>query len=310
MADRPILFSTPMVRALLDGRKTQTRRIITKRAALDALDVFGLSMLMQPGCADLLSYACGDRLWVREAHYLTDDGTAASVVFAADGIDVAEHRAAIEDMQRQYGLPDDWARPHLKLRPSIHLPRWASRLTLTVTDVRVQRLQEISEVDARAEGAWIAQHSGRVSYDYATMAVAGIWFATARGWYCDLWDSIHGTGAWDANPWVAPTPSLSNTATSTRCAMQPDAIDTGISITIRGVSLTIERRDSVEGRWEIDFAGSITLAERTAIGKIAAASRHRAVVAKARVRLEQIDDERAELEALLADDEVRHAPSD
>lgn len=92
--------------------------------------------------------------------------------------------------------------------------------------------------------------------------------------------------------------------------MQPDAIDTGISITIRGVSLTIERRDSVEGRWEIDFAGSITLAERKAIGKIAAASRHRAAVASARKRLAEMDDERAELEALLADDEVRHAPSD
>ncbi len=87
--------------------------------------------------------------------------------------------------------------------PSIHMPRRFSRLTLVVTDVRVQRLQDVSEEDALAEGAYVAPRSRRVADSYAAMAVAGHWFASARTWYADLWDRINGPGAWDANPWVA-----------------------------------------------------------------------------------------------------------
>ncbi len=92
--------------------------------------------------------------------------------------------------------------------------------------------------------------------------------------------------------------------------MRADTIDTGVSITVCGMRLTIERRDRAEGRWEIDFAGSVTPDERATIDKIVAAARHRAAVANARNRLAEMNDERAELEALLADDEARHAPSD
>ena len=80
-------------------------------------------------------------------------------------------------------------------RPSIHMPRWASRLTLTVTDVRVQRLQEISEEDARAEGAYPCEGG----WSYGGSPLAG---TTARGAFYCLWNSLHGPDAWSANPWV------------------------------------------------------------------------------------------------------------
>jgi hypothetical protein len=96
---------------------------------------------------------------------------------------------------------------HGKARVSIHMPRWASRLTLTVTDVRVERLQDISEADCLAEGAKIAGHAnlGRGNSLNGVMVETDQphVLATPRAWYRELWDSINGPGAWDANPWVA-----------------------------------------------------------------------------------------------------------
>ncbi len=208
MADRPIIFSAPMVRALLDGRKTQTRRVLGNsgpgrgRSNIFSAQIgWSDSYVLDPGNANWRErdtpYAPGDRLWVREAFYLTDDGEAEAVVYAEDEGGLAEHREAIRQMQADLRLSDAWAAPHLRLRSPIHMPRWASRLTMTVTDVRVQRVQEISEDDARAEGVLpdgfegYRGHEGTIGYPTAIWA------------FRHIWNSIHGPDAWDANPWVA-----------------------------------------------------------------------------------------------------------
>lgn len=235
MSDKPILFSAPMVRALLDGRKTQTRRILKPWPGMQAKWLTAETLHTSPSChlttvdghlgaqmqhpmagtiqngiaIDTLSpltwvrlpYTHGDRLWVREAHYMTDDGYSEYAVFAEDHGDVAAHLAEMQTLMASH--PNvDWSK-HLRLRSPIHMPRWASRLTLIVTDVRVQRLQDISRGDAVAEG---------IEQDPATMA---FWGADGQGvggattlWahasmaFRDIWNSIHGPAAWGANPWV------------------------------------------------------------------------------------------------------------
>lgn len=188
MTDKPIIFSSPMVRALIEGRKSQTRRLLKKPAAGDALKVFGPAFLMLPGNRDLLPYAPGDRLYVREACAIGWCGENPSHVW---------YRADGEDKH-----PED------KWHPSIHMPRWASRLTLTVTEVRVQRLQEISEADAVAEGAKRGPSGdpffgdlwthGQMAADTAIVT----WAFSACDSYRDLWNSLHGPDAWGSNPWV------------------------------------------------------------------------------------------------------------
>lgn len=164
MTDRPIIFSAPMVRALLYGRKTQTRRAL--KPPYGTLEYLG-GETWRPICTKFFP---GDRLWVREAHVLTPAG----VAYVADG---ADHYGA--------GGP-------LRKRPSIHMPRWASRLTLHVTEVRVQRLHEISAEDVAAEGAC----------ELAFMPPSEADTAEARAVFRSLWNSLHGPDAWDANPWV------------------------------------------------------------------------------------------------------------
>jgi hypothetical protein len=220
MTDKPILFSAPMVRALLEGRKTQTRRL---------LKIKGYKGFFQFGVSDtkgydwtfrradhvwedyphekllgLLPIQVGDRLYVREAHYLTDDGTSEYAIFAEDSADVTAHREEIEDLQIRHPQ-SDWSK-HLRLRPSIHMPRWASRLTLTVTDVRVQRLQDISEADAVAEGIE-RLHGGYHDVDdvylnYLRKSDGFGGSGAGRESFRTLWNSLHGKDAWDANPWV------------------------------------------------------------------------------------------------------------
>ena len=192
MTDRPIIFSAPMVRALLDGRKTQTRRVLPlAHPKFSHQNVLDPDMLVDKqyvwfwdgvhdcvGASWPLPYAPGDRLWVRESALFwrnsRDNSLSHVAAFRADGYE-------LEAGER-------W-------RTSIHMPRWASRLTLTVTDVRVQRLQDISEADAMAEGcdAVLALTIKRPN---------GAHPGNPRECYCDLWNSLHGPGAWDANPWV------------------------------------------------------------------------------------------------------------
>jgi hypothetical protein len=225
MTDHPILFSAPMVRALQDGRKTQTRRIITPGNSLfnggrwsalhkrqewdwEGAWVDGgpspmgnagpyLKLPWQAGDDDFEGSVHriypviqpGDRLWVKEAHYLTDDGDSEYAVYAEDQTAVAEHLEFMARLQRRYPKAD-WSK-HLRLRSPIHMPRWASRITLTVTDVRVQRLQDISEADAVAEGSFEPDE------DFSNYGPKG-----GRSAYRMLWTSLHGPDAWNANPWV------------------------------------------------------------------------------------------------------------
>ena len=178
LKERPILFSGPMVRAILDGSKTQTRRVVKDAQPAG----IGRCHWSNTGWAHLrLSGGCscqpvhcprgtpGDRLWVRETWAHERDGTG-----CPDDTGVL-YRAT------DPGWDDEGT--GLRWRPSIFMPRIASRILLEITDVRVQRLQEISDEDARAEG-----------YDRS--------HAFPREWFALLWERIHGPGSWHANPWV------------------------------------------------------------------------------------------------------------
>lgn len=184
MTERPILLSGPMVRAILDGRKTQTRRLVNERDCSIPLVSLRANTKWSGGgfwseddngvftAPGRCPYgAAGDRLWVRETW--TQDGFLMTPVW---------YRASVPD--DQVGINTRW-------RPSIFMPRWASRITLEVTDVRVQLLQEISEDDARSEGVDCHHHA--VGSDRATY----------RASFGLLWDSINGKrAAWASNPWV------------------------------------------------------------------------------------------------------------
>ena len=203
MKERPILFSGPMVRALLAGRKTQTRRVV-KGEALRWLDEAGFDPTFVADPANLLCpYGVpGDRLWVKETWALHERFTdVARVVYAASqGQSWSEmHRdVPVETAVTRYA-----PKPFQEgLRPSIHMPRWASRLTLEITDVRVERLQDISEADAEAEG--IREPSLPPIHMVSADACGQIdrAKADARFLWQFLWSGINGRDSWDANPWV------------------------------------------------------------------------------------------------------------
>ncbi|APG91105.1 hypothetical protein [Sinorhizobium americanum] len=185
MADRPILFSGPMVQSLLAGRKTQTRRLIKPQPTAPYLENGDWWDETVPGAATpmVVKAYVGDRLWVKETH-------------ARVGDNGDDHMACPDLTKLVYYRADD-VQPELsRWRSSIFMRRQDSRLTLIVTDVRVERLQDISEDDAAAEG-WPAPEQR------ARTGIAEIKDAYPIGWYAWLWDQINGAGAWDANPWVA-----------------------------------------------------------------------------------------------------------
>ena len=180
MKERPILFSGPMVRAILEGRKTQTRRVIKPQPTSDHGLVFEGIAPGKFGAVSDGEITCpygtiGDRLWVKETHHVRDagyvDGTGRDIVYKADDED----------------FPYGWT-------PSIHMPRWASRINLEITGIRVERLQDISEEDAKAEGVGV--HGGW-NADETEYGV------NARGPFSRLWDSINAKRhPWASNPWV------------------------------------------------------------------------------------------------------------
>lgn len=206
--ERPILFSGPMVRALLDGRKTQTRRVVKPRGrnSLFAIEEDGSpfwsdSYIMDRGNAEWRMRECpygvpGDRLWVREA-------------FSYDRLDV-DHDRFMEPWFWADGNPawGDWTRP----KPSIHMPRIYSRLTLEITEVRVERLQDISSEDAVAEGLLVENWTGWGDEPglrgppepdaYKGFAGQIEWTESPVEAYRLLWEHINGAGSWAANPWV------------------------------------------------------------------------------------------------------------
>lgn len=188
MSERPILFSAPMVRAILEGRKTQTRRIVKPQPPADCAPIrvgeFHPTVIDrwgddEPGAPIFGAYdldgewgvRCpygkpGDRLWVREA-WMEWGGTERRV----------DYRATTE-------VP----RPAGGWKPSIHMRRADSRITLEIVAVRVERLNDISEADAEAEGAGIPLVGHEEDF--------------CRWEFRAIWESINGPGSWDANPWV------------------------------------------------------------------------------------------------------------
>lgn len=193
MSEKPILFSAPMVRAILDGRKTQTRRILTTDTD-HTCDELAAKLRCPYG-------APGDRLWVREAFGLAP---ACHDPEPGDPDDWhVIHRATCEPHFEQPWRDEDGNEHRPPWKPSIFMPRWASRITLEVTGVRVERLQDITEEDARAEGvnpsdaAVVFEDAGNGLNQRQDMA------NTARGAFACLWDSINGKRApWASNPWL------------------------------------------------------------------------------------------------------------
>lgn len=225
MKERPILFSGPMVRALLDGSKTQTRRVLKvphenplgKWEVLpwggpnggrtrDGKTVPFQNVIGHTRTGEII--ACprgepGDRLWVREtwqgpllqefevdadpdwhyASHIHQYQNPAHCEYAADGGPKPEYTDA-DDVMRQ-----GW-------RPSIHMPRWASRITLEITRVRVERLQDISDADCVAEGC------GALSAAIGCPMTSAPGETIPRAMFRALWESINGPDSWAANPWV------------------------------------------------------------------------------------------------------------
>lgn len=193
MRERPILFNGAMVRAILAGQKTQTRRVLKMPHGYWETSPNGLTPI-PAGCP---FGQPGDRLWVRETwrpqtiHSCamdTCDCDAVGVTYAADNEWIPH--------TWQNPVPDDWCMPEAAARgnvPSIHMPRWACRIALEITAVRVERLQAISDPDALAEG--IEELNGRYTPNGGSYECR-----TPVGAFHELWTSTGGN--WDSNPWV------------------------------------------------------------------------------------------------------------
>jgi hypothetical protein len=199
MKERPILFSAPMVRAILDGTKMQTRRVLKQATGPslsvgmddEATGVAELSWLYGDGPGydvheTIKRVSCPygqatDRLWVRESFWGCDlhgHGDQPCVVYDDEWHGKEYSPAAARPWARKFGRI-----------PSIHMPRDCSRITLEITDVRVDRLQDISEADAIAEGApWAACCAPQEG--------------SHKAGFAKLWESINGAGSWDKNPWL------------------------------------------------------------------------------------------------------------
>lgn len=218
MKEHPILFNGEMVRAILEGRKTQTRRVIKPQPTIIAKDAYFTRGLDVPrnksgldsGCDIKCPYGVpGDKLWARETFVIEtnvglgsdckppfDDGRPLNWVNNFEGDDSWEqchYRATDPAPELAY---DDYDDTQCRWRPSIHMPRWASRINLKITDIRVERVQDISDEDVIAEGI-------ETSPEYRD----GVPFVDLRYVIKDfhkLWDSINekrGYG-WDKNPFV------------------------------------------------------------------------------------------------------------
>ncbi len=186
MKYRPMLFSAPMVRALLDGSKTQTRRVVSAKH-LPFIENISTHFLSENWEKRPLPHGkTGDRIWVREAYRAGKefDDWKPSWLEPSCGI---WHEA--------HGPAPEWMG---KLRPSMFMPRWASRITLEITGVKVERLHDIDEADAIAEG--ISKTPAGFWSTYGLSSADGTY--SARYSYRCLWESINGPDSWTENPWV------------------------------------------------------------------------------------------------------------
>ncbi|TGI07930.1 hypothetical protein E5S40_21440 [Escherichia coli] len=178
MKERGMIFNDEMVRAILGGNKTQTRRIVEEK-------FYGRAV-----AAELLAKHCpygqpGDRIWVRETYRVHGKATdVATLVYRAsvrNSWTEQTHRVPVEVCNKP--VSEKWT-------PSIHMPRWASRILLEITDVRVERLHDMSEADAKAEGATPATY--KITPPEAVYRVG----------FGDIWRGIYGQENWLSNPWV------------------------------------------------------------------------------------------------------------
>lgn len=181
MKERPILFSSEMIKAILEGRKTMTRRVIRFKKS----NLRDITIPMPQECP----YGKpGDRLWVRESYKDWSSGTN-RISYRAD------YTKDDEDMELEVGgVTPKW-------RPSIFMPRWASRITLEITGIKVERLQEISEEEARREG--IEPFFGCAGTQLGWKSNKFGHYPLAVDAFKELWGSINGKKyPWSSNPWV------------------------------------------------------------------------------------------------------------
>lgn len=209
--ERPIPFSAPMVRAILSGQKTVTRRVVkgcqipkedtsepigarlrwTAVGQHDPRYGFIVAGSTADECAaELASHGVcpygrrSERLWVRETCFINDYRQAGVPVDERAGIDVVYRADPLPDWEGEESL--------ITWRPSIHMPRWASRILLEITDVRVERLHDITEEQALAEGVMSAERDiDPDGNDYSPLELFG-----------GLWVKLNGMDSWSANPWV------------------------------------------------------------------------------------------------------------
>ena len=219
MKERPIIFNAEMVRAILDGRKTQTRRFVpewqlprlTKQDAGDYPDTrwmaiaqrdrrwgFGVFGATEESCAAQLTESLcpfgsrDDRLWVRETF--------------AVGL-CTKSTMAYRATHKPEDLDEGWDE-RIRWKPSIHMPRWASRIQLEITDARVERLKDISNNDAQAEGMTFTDYgldrfgNQRPGWLWRKSSHHEECLGSAKWAFANLWESIYGEESWRSNPWV------------------------------------------------------------------------------------------------------------
>lgn len=206
MKERPILFSAPMVRAILAGTKTQTRRVVKPQPKYGLQSCHysdtGWGETTEPNEHGVSGCLCndircpygfpGDRLWVRETWRCSGSPDLRMICYRSEG----KGGDGCDDIGRKVidlSYEETLGRYSSHWRPSIHMPRWASRITLEVTDLRVERLQEICELECLAEG--IEPDVTEIDPDFACEGIER--FAT-------LWDQLNASRgfSWDSNPWV------------------------------------------------------------------------------------------------------------
>lgn len=217
MTDLPIIFSAPMVRALADDRKTKTRRLLYTKRKIKNGRVPGSAAMMAhfpppqsigpsgfPSDIGVDEYWTlgnwqkvkpGDRLWVRENIRLASQGPGHTVgiCYPADGPMGSVHFFDVDEHNLK----------RASITPCIHMPRWASRLTLTVTATKIERLNDISEHDCRGEGVrWNAERGWWEVPGIALPSGAPVANSTPYQAFACLWDAVHEVGAWQSNPYV------------------------------------------------------------------------------------------------------------